>query len=678
MRYLMKFEVLKPDYVKSPYSGMTKEHWIEAGCFLLEGIFRHVKSIEQPIVVPRQEVKISYPQPGGPAWRKAAERFEGLARSFLLAAPVLHNRPDQKIGGYSLRSYYKNQIIRSITPGTESYFMTLNEIRESEKDGEKAFQHTCECASLVIGLTQCKEVIWDTYTQEEKDHVAAYLSEFGHSDTGHHNWRLFNMLILGFLHREGYEVDKEIIRDHASVILSYYAGDGWYRDGHLFDYYCAWAFQVYGPLWNEWYGYQEEPYIAAKIEAYANDFVKTFPQMFGEGGKVIMWGRSSTYRSAAAAPLAANFLLQNPSGEPGLSRRIASASLLQFVTKEECFYEGIPCLGFYGPFSPMVQSYSCAASPFWMANTFVCLCLPDEHPFWTETEREIDFGDSHGDVKETLLEAPGILVSNDHYNKMTQLRTGKILMGKEHPSINAYVRLSFHSDFPWEDFDKKGAEAMQYSLTYGNNTESHYPNLLMWAGVRDGILYRKEYFDFISTFQNQASIDLADFPVPYGIVRVDRARIPQKPYLLTLGAYGMPKEQEVFIERRSKVMEGKTVEAILVKSQRGQIAFVNYQGLEELTVKTRKGVNAICEESVLLYGKQLAKHKYAYENYMIISVILTRVSQEEFTDKELFPIEQIRYEDPEQKGGYGPIHLQLFDHSVKKIDFEGMESKLQI
>jgi hypothetical protein len=54
---------------------------------------------------------------------------------------------------------------------------------------------------------------------------------------------------------EGYPIDHEIMLDHAQAILAYSVGDGWYRDGHSFDYYSCWAFNVYGPLWNLWYGY---------------------------------------------------------------------------------------------------------------------------------------------------------------------------------------------------------------------------------------------------------------------------------------------------------------------------------------------------------------------------------------------------------------------------------------
>ena len=95
----MHFTVEKPDCSLSPYTGMTKRHWIDACHFLLDGIFRHVKHPEDPILLPRHEYAVSYPQPGGPLWRLAAEKFEGLARSFLIAAPLLANEPEAKAAG---------------------------------------------------------------------------------------------------------------------------------------------------------------------------------------------------------------------------------------------------------------------------------------------------------------------------------------------------------------------------------------------------------------------------------------------------------------------------------------------------------------------------------------------------------------------------------------------------
>lgn len=673
----MKFTVNQPDYQLSPYTGMTRTHWLEICHFFLEGIFQHVKHIEDPILVPRHEFAVSYPQPDGPKWRVAAERFEGLARSFLIAAPLLHNEEDAVVGGYSMKEYYGKQILLSVTPGTPNYLLRVEEILPEGNPGEKAFQHTCECASLVIGLTMCKEVIWDAYTQEEKDLIADYLSNFGHSYTSHHNWRLFNMLILAFLDREGYSINHDMMRDHAQAIISYYAGNGWYRDGHLFDYYCPWAFHVYGPLWNQWYGYKKEPYIAGKIEEYSNCLVETYPHMFDEEGHVTMWGRSGTYRSAASAPLAANFLLNNHIANAAWSRRILSGAVLQFAQREECFYEGVPCLGFYGPFQPFVQTYSCAASPFWLANGFVCLMLPKDHPFWTETEENGNWETMEkGTTQTTVLDGPGIIIGNHKDTGITEFRTGKILMKKDYPSLNAYSRLSFNSQFPWEDFDFQGVEAMQYSLSAEGQKQAWVPNVLMYGGVKNGVLYRKEYFDFEFTFQDKASIDLADFPVSRGIIHVDKVRIPDKPYTLTLGAYGMGDRGDVEVEER--ICNETGGKAMVMKSSEGQVAFVSYAGWDNIECVKRQGVSPVTEHSRLLYGSSTRKEYYEYRPYVMISAVLTKKDQTDWTQEELFPIQKIIYTDKEECGGYGPVTIMLKDGRVMKVDYEGMEGCLSI
>ena len=57
------FVVNDPDHKLSPFSGMTRKHWIECGRFMLEGAFQHVKSIEDPMLFPKVP-GISYPKEG--------------------------------------------------------------------------------------------------------------------------------------------------------------------------------------------------------------------------------------------------------------------------------------------------------------------------------------------------------------------------------------------------------------------------------------------------------------------------------------------------------------------------------------------------------------------------------------------------------------------------------------
>jgi hypothetical protein len=295
-------------------------------------------------------------------------------------------------------------------------------------------------------------VIWEDYTREEKDAVAAFLTGYALANTVPQNWRLFNMLDMAFLYMNGYEIDEDIMRDHAQNILNYYVGEGWYRDGQNFDYYSCWAFNMYTAMWNRWYGYEKEPYIAARFEENSSELMKTYPDFFDRDGFTNMWGRSCIYRNAATSAFDGNLLMKNPSIDPGLARRICSGSLLQFFTRDDFLWSGVPTLGFYGPFVPLVQSYSCAESPFWLAKALLCLHLPADHPFWTAKENGGSWEDlKEGEVKVTTLEGPGLCFSNHASSGITELRTGKILKAKgDDHGMNNYSKLTFSSKFPWE------------------------------------------------------------------------------------------------------------------------------------------------------------------------------------------------------------------------------------
>ena len=405
-----------------------------------------------------------------------------------------------------------------------------------------------------------------------------------------------------------------------------------------------------------------------------------------------LWGRSALYRNAASSPYAALFLLRNPLASPGLSRWINSAALLQFITREDVFVNGVPSLGFYGQFLPAVQGYSCAESPFWIANSFVSLCLPDDHPFWTAAEERGDWDGLKADsFTETVMDGPGIVAVHQGGDGAAQFRTAKGLFAPGDEYIRYYVRLAFHSRYPWEDWDYEGAEAMQYSLKYDGRERALVPNIMMYSGVRLGVLYRKEYFDFVHNFQGGASLDLADFPVAQGLVRVDRMRIPERPFELTLGAYGFPAEaegRETEISRRTAAYrvstgetgtgETRTARAVIFKNGSRQLAFVVYSGWEELQVKTRSGVNPAAGKTYLAYGSLRRERYYEYRPYVLVSAVLTKESGEAWTGEELFPVAEIRFEDPEGFGGYGPVVLTMKDGRNITVDYEGIEGHLCI
>lgn len=690
------FEPKHVDYELSPYTGLTRESWIEAAEYLLGGIFQNIKDFEDPVVMPRKETKVTYPHSADAVWEIKAEYFEGLARSLFIAAPLIHIKPELVINDIHIRDYYKNQILRSCTPGDNVYVGSYAECRELSKDPNpfRAFQQTVETCALVICLWMSKAEIWDTYTKAERDVIADFLSEYAHGNTVPQNWRLFNMLDLAFLNMEGYAIDADIMREHAQAILAYYAGDGWYRDGHSFDYYSCWAFNVYAPLWNEWYGYEHEPYLAKRFEENSNALMRTYADFFDADGFTNMWGRSNIYRNAATSAFDGNMMLRDSKADPGLARRISSGSLMQFLGREDFLYKGVPTLGFYGQFTPLVQGYSCAESPFWLGKAFLCLHLPADHPFWTAKENNGTWEKLSGkEVKTTTLNGPALCFSNHRANGETILRSGKVVKSRTdvHGMWN-YSKLCFNTKYPWESAPCEAVEsaplafveAQQYVLHDMTTDTCDRANVTFWHGERDGVLYRRQFFGYELETECHwiQAVNLADYTVPYGVMRADKIRLFRKPVGLTLGAYGFPDNGTEIITREQEY-EGGTARAVILKGKdftgRGrQLAMTIYDGWDSLKTVNSTGTNPDSECSVIVYAETARCEHNRYEQAVLISQVITKEELSDFADDELFPIQKITYTDPQSRGGYGPVTIKHRDGTVKTIDFDGIEGQLML
>ena len=664
------------DYTKSPYTGMTRECWRQAGLSLLSGIFAEVKSIEEPIILPRQETEITYPHKSADAEQlvreQKAEAFESLARSFLVASVLIADDPAVTVNGIPLADYYRRQILRAVTPGDKLYVYNWHDMQKltGSADSNAFYQQTVECGALVIGLDNCRSVLFDCLEKNEKDAVAAFLSDYGHAPTVPNNWRLFNMLILAFLKKSGYETDERIMADHARAILDCYAGDGWYRDGRVFDYYNFWAFHFYLPLWNEWYGKEHMPDIAQRFKKNTSEFLKTCCRFFGRDGHVNMWGRSCIYRNAATAAICAAFVAGDADMDPGWTRRICSGALLQFTERDDLLADRVPSLGFYGQFMPLVQSYSCAASPLWLGEAFICLRLPESHPFWSTVENEGYWAEIKNDeVRETLLPGPGLMISNHEANGETVLRSAKVLLAPEdiHGMWN-YSKLSYNSDFPWEaapateDRKDTSVESMQYLAFDPGQRKTLRANATFYSGCEDGVFYRRQHFDYSLETEPHwiPSLDLADFPVRYGILRFDRLRLPGRPLSFTLGSYGFPENGT----KMTRLVE-KDARAIVLtgRNHRGetiQMAMTVWSGWNELFTLDSHGTNPDSPDSVIIAAKIDINGGYnAAQPRLLISQVITKKGDEPFAAEDIFPIHKIVYSDKFASGVFGDVTIIL-------------------
>jgi hypothetical protein len=658
----MKFTVHKPDYVLSPYTGMTRTHWLQAASFLMEGVFSGLKDKDTLPFVPAER------NGTGNLLEAAHEAIESLSRSFTLATPLIREDERTEIHGICLRDYYADHILRMTDPDDSETAYTLEQSKEIAPS-ETKYPQTVECAMLAINLMETKSSIWDRYTKEEQDQIASYMSAFGHFTTASHNWRFFNILVLTFLKLQGYTVDEEILADHLHCIQDFYAGDGWYRDGNYFDYYNCWAFQLYAPIWNRWYGYRFEPEIAAAFEHNCKKLMETYRWFYGKEGESALWGRSCIYRFGASAPFASSQLLRGESTiPPGEARRIMSGNLLQFLAKESVFEQGIPCLGWYGPFAPMTQQYSTRMSVFWLAKAFINLSLPEDHPFWTEKETDPWTTLEPGSIHTVMLEKPGIKLINDTNTGTTELKTSKFFFPNDpghfhYGYLGSYSRLSFNTAFPWEGLGPS-ANAMQYTLACKQYPGGKILHAIAFAGNRDDVLYRRGFWSF-EVMRRDPFVDLADISVPYGTIRVDKIKMHRKPYTLTLGTYALP-HQDGNVELQERRVDGHL--ALIAKSGDKQIALVAYHGWDDTQICHRTGTNAISGESTILYARNEKTKRYGRED-LLVTVLLSKTDGKPFSEAELCPITHAEFLETAPSGSALAATLSLRDGRVLTVDF---------
>lgn len=287
-----------------------------------------------------------------------------------------------------------------------------------------------------------------------------------------------------------------------------------------------------------------------------------------------------------------------------------------------------------------------------------------------------------------ILLLPCIVIANGE----TVLRTGKVQKNPKNAGLNwNYTRLCFNTKYPWEatptgaGIDKeeicKCIEAQQYSLADGTTGSILRANAILWHGEKEGILYRRLLFDYTAdkTLGNIQAMNLADFVVPYGILRVDKMRISRRPVTFTLGSYGFPDNGTEIIEKNCGNAKAIIFKGRDFTGREKQMAMTIYDGWDELGYVYSGGTNPDSEKSLVVYATAEKKKQYGgNESYVMISQTITKESLEDFAEEELFPISSVKYTDETSCGYFGPIKIILKNGVEKHIDFDGIEGKMMV
>jgi rhamnogalacturonyl hydrolase YesR len=641
------FRVERPDHDLSPYTGMTREHWKAAARYLLEGAFGYVNGMDDPLLFPKQPGK-SYPRDGV---HTPTSRLEELTRTLLTAAPLLREQPDLKIRGIPLAEYYRHHIAHLVDPNSDAFILPRSKDRGPH-------QNLVEFGALSMAFAVAPEVLWEPLSQSDRNALARTMLSYGDGPTVPSNWKFFNIFVLSFLDSQGYDINRPLLDEYLRLSLADYRGQGWYNDNPAYDYYSMWGYQFYGMLWSEFYGKKTHPDIARQFTENFRDMAGTYPHLFNEDGEMIMWGRSISYRFAAVAPLP---LLEYAGAEDvnwGWMRRIASSTLLQFLEHPDFLHDGVPTLGFYGPFEPAVQKYSTRGSVFWAGKAFFGLLLPKDSPFWSATENAGPWDTEYTDqqVVNRFYRDSDILITNypelggseiRAWCKVRVIDNWEAFRGSEN-----YNRLAYHSEFPWQADGGRGEVAMNYVVESAPGEWEAF-RLFDFEHFEQGVYHRKVVLET----DERIRFRLADMPLANGILRVDR-NVSSVGARFRLGHYALPDRGDG-IRATTRTVHGRDV--FLIDNGEYQLAMVPLLGWSKVEVVNTRGLHPESAQSAVLNAEAEEKAPADEESYYSV-LMLWKPSGQPWSDGELLPVTNVTPDGSD-------VTVQFRDGSKQQIRF---------
>ncbi|WP_328303147.1 DUF2264 domain-containing protein [Streptomyces sp. NBC_00435] len=397
------------DRALSPYTGYTRAHWEAVADGLLRAAWRWA--------TPRGALLDLPGRPSASGVR--SDGLEGYARTFLAAAFRVAGAGGEDPHGW-LERYADGLAAGTRTPGrddTESWPV----IRDVHVQG----QPMVESASVALGLRLTRPWLWDRLDSTVRDRTEEWLRGALRHVPAPNNWYLFPFTVAGFLESVGRgDAETARIRRRALDLLDgWYAGQGWYADGdgRAFDHYNGWALHLYPVLDAHLADEPGQPGRSDRPARYGDrlsEHLDSFSLLFGEDGAPVHFGRSLTYRFAAASAVGLGSVTGRTPLTPGASRRLISGSLRYFLDRGALDADGLLGLGWHGPHEATLQPYSGPASPYWASKAFVCLLAPQAHPLWTATE---EAAPREGPDRVLALSAPGLLIQTTRADGIVRL-----------------------------------------------------------------------------------------------------------------------------------------------------------------------------------------------------------------------------------------------------------------
>ncbi|WOO40845.1 DUF2264 domain-containing protein [Rubellicoccus peritrichatus] len=639
------FEIKNPDFELSPYTGMTRQNWKDAGVYLLEGAFGYVESIEDSMLFPKLPGKSRQSA-------DAVARLETLCRTLFIAAALMRDDPDLTINGIKLADYYRYHLNAICDPESPTYI--------KNKTGDWPGQTLVEFGALSMSLFVAPEVLWDPLTKQQRDALAEKINSYADGPTVDSNWKFFNIIALSFLKSRGYEVNEKLLEEYLQKSLRHYRGEGWYNDNPCYDYYSVWGFQMYGIFWSHYFGNEFYPEYAKQLTNNFKEMLPDFPLMFARNGEMIMWGRSISYRFAASCVFPLATYVEDADPDWGWLRHIASANMLQFLQHPDFMEDGVPTLGFYRHFEPAVQEYLTRGSVYWMGKFWLGLATPPDHPFWTSVETEGKWPElSKHNANAKFFKDSDILLTDFTNIGGSEIRAWCHVKKNPHDhgrDSENYNRLAYSSNFPWQADGSNGEVSMAYRFKLAGH-DWLSSNLYRFKKYENGVYYR----DLTLEEDEGVQFSLADIPLRNGMLRVDlnRSKVPMN---VRLGHYALPLLDEPMVQEVRNIA-GR--EIYLMSNGKYQLALIPVLGWEKADFIDSEGLHPESMFSTVINTSDNFDPKSGAACY--ITFMLSKPAGEPWSDDELNPLANVKSIGDTLKDG---CQITLTDGSEYSVQWE--------
>ncbi|MFA6962030.1 MAG: DUF2264 domain-containing protein [Opitutaceae bacterium] len=400
-----------------------------------------------------------------------ADRLESFARPLFLAALYLQSEPEAEAASLAFREktagWFRAGLVLGTDPASGEYW------------GPDAsyHQHHVEMGLMALALQLAPRQLWEPLAKSDSDRVAGWFATSRGGGIVNNNHLFMSVHILEFLGATGHahRTDRAVITAHLDQLGTMHRGGGWFEDGinQAYDHYNAYAFHFYGLLWSHLHG-SGDPARAARWRGWSREFLNDYQHFFAASGEHPAFGRSIAYRFNAVAPFGLAALVDCTDLSPGRLRRLCTRNLDFFLSKPITNPQGCLAAGFTDVWPDIVESYSCAASPYWCAKGFTPLLLPSSHPFWSAPDQPLPSEAPGGFVR--VMRAPGLVVRSLPDGEVELLNAGSMVS-------NTQLR---YGAWKWSKVAYRTGVHFTYAFPEGN---SFSPDGALTAELDDGRVF---------------------------------------------------------------------------------------------------------------------------------------------------------------------------------------------